>query len=343
MIRYRRQLAAAALLFGFGVVGRVPAGAATDQPISFAGKTIQLYIGFGPGGNYDNWARVIAKHLGKFLPGQPSVVAVNYAGAGSLRLINFMASAAPKDGTVIGLVSREATLSNLFGINNSQADSRSFGWLGTPSTEISTCIAYKGSPVSSVADLKEHTFSVGSTGSGNGTHLYPVALNKFLKLKFKVIDGYPSTSNVFLAMERHEVDGVCEAYDSIMARQPTWISSGTVKVLFQAGLEKEPALGDTPSILDLAPDAESRETLSLLYAGLAIGRPFLTPPGMPAAILKVERDAFDALMKDQTFLDDAKAAKLNPDPHDGAYLDKLFADLYATPRPIIDSVANLMH
>ena len=309
-----------------------------DGNNTFAGKTVQLYIGFGPGGTYDLWARTIARHMGKHLPGQPNVVSKNYEGAGSLRLVSFMAQSAPTDGTLIGVISREASLAHLLKANGAQFDSRKFNWLGTPTTETSICMSNKDAKVKTIADLSTTELTVGGAGVGDGTSFYPTALRGLMKMQFRVINGYASTANIFIAMEQREVDGVCESYSSTMARHPDYIRSGSVNVLFQAALKKEPGLGATPSLMDVAPDAQSKEALELLYAGQSIGRPFLAPAGEPPEIVKMQRDAFDATMRDPDFIEDAKRQKLVLKPETGAYLDQLFTQLYATSESIVERV-----
>jgi tripartite-type tricarboxylate transporter receptor subunit TctC len=173
---------------------------------------------------------------------------------------------------------------------------------------------------------------------GDGTSFYPTALRGLMNMQFRVINGYASTANIFIAMEQGEVDGVCESYSSTMARHPDYIRSGTVNVLFQAALKKEPGLGTTPSLMEIAPDAQSKEALELLYAGQSIGRPFLAPPGEPPEIVKMQRDAFEATMKDADFIDDAKRQKLVLKPESGVYLDELFAQLYATTTSVVERV-----
>ena len=189
--------------------------ATAQTPGAFAGKTVTMYIGFGPGGGYDLWARVIARHIGAHLPGHPTVTPENFQGAGSYRAANFIYNVAPKDGTAMAAIARDAVLGPLTGAPGAQFDATKFSWLGTPAIETNVCIAYHTADVKTVDDLTKKQLVVGDNGPGTGTHSYPLALNAILGTKFKIVGGYPSSADVFLAMERGEVQGICESLDSI--------------------------------------------------------------------------------------------------------------------------------
>lgn len=318
----------------------VPAKA---EDITYAGKTVHMTIGFGPGGGYDLWARTISKTLGKHLPGNPTVVNENMPGAGSYRAANYIYNVAPKDGTVIGAIARDAALGPLTGQPGAKFDPLKLSYLGTPTTETNVCISYKTSKVKTVQDLFKETLTVGSTGPGTGTETYPKVLNAMFKMKFKIIGGYPSSSDVFLAMERGEVDGICESYDSIHTKRPNWIKDKQVNILFQGGAEKNPELPNVPFIGDIFESKQDKQAIDFLYAGQGIGRPYIAPPNMDPARLKVLRDAFAATMKDPEFLADAKKAKLDVEPKTGEQLAALIQKLYSTPKPLIDKIAAIIN
>ncbi|MDB5510401.1 MAG: efflux transporter protein [Hyphomicrobiales bacterium] len=322
------------------VAGAVPAAAQSGE--FFAGKTVSMIIGFGPGGGYDLWGRVVARHIGKHLPGNPTVVPQNMPGAGSYNAAAHIYTIAPKDGTVMGIIARDAPLGPLTGADGARFDPLKMSWLGTPTIETNVCIAMANSPVKSVKDLTEKTLIVGDTGAGTGTRSYPKALNELLGMKFKLISGFPSSSNVFLAMERGEVDGICESLDSVHGKKPDWITDKKVNVIFQGGVEPNPELKDVPFILDLARNEEERQSLKFLYAGQGIGRPFVAPPGLAPERLAMLRKAFDATMKDPEFLAEVKKQKLDLDPHNGEYLEKLVRDIYATPKPVVEKIGALI-
>ena len=315
---------------------------AQSPAVSFAGKNVNLLIGFGAGGGYDTLGRVLADHIGSHLPGHPTVVPQNMPGGGSFRAASFMYNQAPKDGTTIALISRDAALGPLTGQAGALFDATKLSWLGTPLTETNICIANGTAAVKNVQDLKEKILIVGDTGPGTGTHAYPRALNAILGFKFKLVGGYSSTANVFLAMERGELDGICESLDSVEARRPDWISSGAISVLFQGGIKPNATIKDVPFIVDLAQNPQDKQAIEFLYLGQGIGRPFVAPPDLPPAVLATLRGAFDATMKDPAFVDEMNKRKYTLDPESGSELEALIKRAYATPKPIIDRIAGLI-
>jgi tripartite-type tricarboxylate transporter receptor subunit TctC len=323
------------------LLAAAPAPAAA-QPFDFSGKNLHMIIGFGAGGGYDLWARTLARHIGKHLPGNPTVVPQNMPGAGSFIAANHIYSVAPKDGTVIGIIARDAPLGPITGASGARFDATKLSWIGSPTTETNICIRYHTAQVKTVQDLFEKELIIGDTGPGTGTRVYPKALAGILGLKFKLVGGFPASTNVFLAMERGEVEGICESLDSVVNRKPDWIPSGRISVLFQGGTAPSPELKNVPFILDFARNAEDRKALEFLYAGQGIGRPFVAPPDLPADRLKMLRDAFNATMRDPEFLADAKRQKLNVEPVSGEQLASLIGKIYATPPAIVERVGNLV-
>ncbi len=309
---------------------------------SFAGKMVTMYIGFGPGGGYDLWARVVARHIGAHLPGHPTVTPENLQGAGSFRAANFIYNVAPKDGTAMALIARDAVLGPLTGAVGAQFDATKFSWLGTPAIETNICIAYNTAAVKTFDDLTRTELVVGDNGPGTGTHSYPLALNAILGTKFKIVGGYPSSADVFLAMERGEVQGICESLDSVKNRRPDWIPNGTISVLFQGGIRPNPELKNVPFVVDLAQQPDDKQAIEFLYVGQGIGRPFVAPPGLPPDRLKMLRDAFSATLKDADFLAETAHYHLTLDPEDGEQLEALVNKAYATPKPVIDRIAKLI-
>jgi tripartite-type tricarboxylate transporter receptor subunit TctC len=308
---------------------------------SFAAGS-QMIIGFGPGGGYDLWGRTVARHIEKYVPGNPNYVPQNMPGAGSYQAANYIYSIAPKDGTVIGIIARDAALGPLTGAQGARFDATKITWIGTPTTETNVCISYKTAQVKTAQDLFSKELIVGDTGVGTGTHSYPKALAALLGMKFKIIAGFPSSSDVFLAMERGEVDGICESLDSVSGKRPTWLPEKQVNLLFQGGTEPSPDAKDVPLVINMAKTPEQKEAISFLYAGQLIGRPFVAPPGLKADTLKMLRDAFDKTMKDPDFVADAKKQKLQVEPEDGAHLEAVVKKIYATPKPIVDQIGALI-
>jgi tripartite-type tricarboxylate transporter receptor subunit TctC len=337
MIRRLARLAIA--LSGSLALGAAPAGA---QPEPFAGKQVSMIIGFGPGGGYDLWGRTLARHIGRHLPGKPTVVPQNMPGAGSYVAASHIYNAAPKDGTALAIIARDAALGPLSGAPGARFDATRLSWIGSPTKEHNVCIAFHSAPVKSVDQLRSKELILGDTGPGTGTRSYPKVLNDLLGFKFKLVSGFRSSADVFLAMERGEVEGICESLDSVNNRKPDWIANKTVTVLLQAGDRPDPRLPGVPFALDLARNAEERQVLEFTYAGQGIGRPFVAPPDLPPDRLKMLRDAFSMTMKDPEFVADARRSKLDLEPEDGEHLAALIRKIYATPKPIIERVSRLI-
>jgi tripartite-type tricarboxylate transporter receptor subunit TctC len=309
---------------------------------SLAGKNVTMIIGFGPGGGYDAWGRVVARHIGKNLPGNPNVVPQNMPGGGSFNAANHIYTVAPKDGTVLGIIARDAALGPLTGASGARFDPLKITWLGSPTLETNVCISMARAKVKTFKELQESELIIGNTGVGTGTYSYPKALNGIFGTKFKLISGFPSSTDVFLAMERNEVDGICESLDSVIGKRPDWIASKKVNVLFYGGVKPTIDLHGAPYIVDLARNAEEKQALEFLYAGQGIGRPFVAPPDLPADRLKMLRDAFNATMKDKGFIADTAKQKLDVEPEDGEHLEALIRKVYATPKAVVDRIGELI-
>jgi len=329
-------------LLALGWLALAAAGPAAAQPAEPFAKSIALIIGLGPGGNYDLWARTLSHHYGKHLPGSPAVVPQYMPGAGSYIAAGHMAKIAPRDGSVIALISRDAVLGPLTGAAGAQFDARTLSWLGSPTTETNVCIAYRGAAVETAQDLFSKQLIVADTGPGTGTRTYPKVLGALLGMKFKIVGGFRSSADVFLALERGEVEGFCESLDSVRNRRPDWIPSGTVKVLFQGGAAPHHDLKGVPFIPDLARNAEERQIIEFLYAGQGIGRPFIAPPELAPERLKLLRDAFDSTVRDPDFVAEASKSGLAVGPVGGAQLAALVERIYATPKEIVDKVSAMM-
>jgi len=309
---------------------------------TLAGKSVQMIIGFGPGGGYDLWGRVVARYIGRHLPGNPTVVAQNMPGAGSYVAASYLYNIAPKDGTALGIIARDAALGPLSGAPGARFDPTRLSWIGTPTKETNVCIAYNTATVKTVQDLLRTQLIVGDTGPGTGTRSYPKALNELIGTKFKLVGGFPASADVFLAMERGEVEGICESLDSIRIRRPGWIPEKKISLLLQGGAAPDAELKGVPFVLDLARNAEEKQAIEFLYAGQGIGRPFVAPPDMPPDRLKMLRDAFAATMHDPDFIAEVEKSKLDLAPDSGEHLAAWIAKIYATPKPIVDKITALI-
>jgi tripartite-type tricarboxylate transporter receptor subunit TctC len=314
---------------------------AVAQPADmFAGKTINLMIGFGPGGANDVWARVIVRHMPKFLPGNPTMVAQNLPGAGGLRLMNEVYNVSPKDGTVIALINRGIPFEPLLGGANVRFDPLKMNWIGSPDRDITVCAARKDAKVQTMQDLFSKEIIMGASGSGADTAIYPQFLSELLGMKFKVIQGYPGSKEISIAMERGEVEGICLAYESLL-RQPL-VREGKVNILFQAALQPDPRLKGVPIGTDLARSDQDRAALKLFFARVAVGRPIVAPPGMDAERVAVLRKAFDQTMRDPAFLEEAKALMLTVDAIPGQELANIIAETYRTPSDVVKRTSEIL-
>jgi tripartite-type tricarboxylate transporter receptor subunit TctC len=326
-----------------GLAGLLLAGPpAAAQTVDFKGKQIKLLIGFGPGGGYDQYGRIIATHIGKHLPGNPTVVPQNMPAGGSVQAANRIYVQAPKDGTEWGIIARDVIVEPLTKPGQgTMFDATKFSWLGSPDTETNVCIANASSGVTSTKDLFDKQLVLGSTGVGTGTYIYPTVLNGMIHTKFKIIDGYPSSTDVFLAMERHEVDGICESYSSVMRKDAQAIKDGKIVILFWAG-HPLPELKDIPHALSLVTKDEDKQLLEFMYAGQTFARPFVAPPNLPPAIYKVLKDGFAETLKDPQFLADADKQKLELKSVDADEVLEVVKKAYATPKPLIDRMAAIL-
>jgi tripartite-type tricarboxylate transporter receptor subunit TctC len=325
------------------VAGFAWAQPSTAQSVEsfYRGKQVTVFIGFGPGGANDAWARSLARHMGKHIPGNPTVVPQNMPGAGTLKLANHLFAVAPKDGSVFGLVNRGIPLEPLLGNDAGQFDPLKMNWIGSPDKDTTVCAARKDAPVQTMTDLSTKELVVGATGSGADTAIYPEFLAEFLGMKFKTIKGYPGSNEIVLAMERNEVQGICVAYESL-ARQRL-ATEGQLNILLQAALEKDPGVPPgVPLALELARSDAERKALELFLARVALGRPFVAPPGIPPERVEALRRAFASTMADPDFVEETKRLRLTVDPIPGERLAQILAEIYKTPRDVVQRVADTL-
>jgi tripartite-type tricarboxylate transporter receptor subunit TctC len=336
-----RRMLAAALAATIGSLAAPPSAQAQSVEAFYKGKQVSVLIGFGPGGANDAWARSLARHMGKHIPGNPTLVPQNMPGAGTLKLANHLYNLAPKDGTVFGLINRGIPLEPLLGGDATQFDPLKMNWIGSPDKDTTVCAARKDAPVRTMHDLFTKELVVGATGSGADTAIYPEFLAEFLGMKFKTIKGYPGSNEIVLAMERGEVQGICVAYESL-ARQRL-AREGQITILFQAALEKDPSIpGDMPLALELAKSETERRALELFLARVALGRPFVAPPDVPVERVQELRRAFLATMQDPDFVEETKKQRLAVDPIPGDRLAQVIADIYKTPKDVVTRVAETL-
>jgi tripartite-type tricarboxylate transporter receptor subunit TctC len=334
------MLAAMAMAALFGA----PQAQAQDRAAFYKGKTVQVLIGYGAGGGYDLYGRLLARHMGKFIPGEPTLVPQNMAGAGSLKLANYLySSAAPADGTAFGIVGSGVIFDPIFGGKGADYDSRRFKWIGSLQSFVQIAIAWHTSPVKSLEDAQKTEFVVGATGAGSGTNLYPKLLNALFNTKMKIVTGYQGTNEINLAIERGELQGsVGWEWAGLKASKPDWLAEKKVIVFLQLALKPHPDIPDVPMVTDMAPNAKAKQILELSLASPLMGRPFMAPPGVPDARVKTLRTAFDAMLKDKAFKEDADKAKLELIPMTGEEIDALLQKAYASPPEIIEETAQAL-
>jgi tripartite-type tricarboxylate transporter receptor subunit TctC len=313
----------------------------------YAGKQINLLVGSGVGGGYDAYARVVARHWSKFIPGNPPIIVQNMPAAGSLAATNTLANTSPRDGTTIGAVQNHIGVEPLLGItgpiDNIRYDSRTLNWIGSPTKEIPVVVAWSNSPIKTFRDALEREMVVGSSGTATADTVYARIMNEIVGTKFRVIAGYKSNPDLIVAAERGEIMGRAGWFVSgMLATQGQQIAEGKIKVLVQLSFEKHPALPDVPLITDYLSDPEKRAQLAFSLSWLAMGRPYLAPPGVPADRVKLLRDSFMKTMASPEFLAEAKSTGLDVIPMSGEDVQALVNSFYTTPRPIIDRVRSIM-
>lgn len=335
-VRFAMVCGAAALATGFGA----PASA-QDQAIPWKSKPIQMIVGSAPGGGYDAFARTVAPHIGRHLPGQPAIVIQNMPGAGSLLATNHLYNVAPRDGTVIAGLNPQLATEPLVRPDRAKYDPRKLGWIGSTLRETHVALAWHDSPIKTFDDVFKHELIV--AGSGGATDTFPNFLNTLLQTKFKVVSGYKGTREGMLAMERGEATGNGgTTWASLKATQGQWLKEGKVRVILQYGLSKHPELSNVPWIYDYAKTLDDKAAMNLVFARQEFGRPYAGPPGLPPAILALFRKAFDETMKDPAFLAEAEKRKLDLDPITGDEIQKLVDELYTAPPSVVERVKDIL-
>jgi tripartite-type tricarboxylate transporter receptor subunit TctC len=301
----------------------------------YRGKQITLITSASVGGGYDQYARLLAKHMPRFIPGSPSIVVQNMVGAEGIRAANYLYNVAAQDGSVIGGLARNNALARFYDPDNAsvQFDARKFHWLGSPQQEIGLFVVRTEKGAKSLDDLKRIEVTTSSTAHNSPTSIYPRMLNLLYGTKIKVIEGYPGSQESLLALERNEVDGHVSGGSSaaFRARIAPMLKAGAAKVILQMGMARDAEYPDVPTAIEIMPTAEGKQLFEIAFAEQVMGRPFVLPPGVPDDRVKVLRDAFDAALKDPELLEDAKKQKMEIDPVTGAAINALLDRVYAAP------------
>ena len=328
-----------ALAFAALLTGLIPAHAQSVEDF-YKGKSITLAIGFTPGGGYDLYARHLARHMGKFIPGRPTIVPQNMAGAGSLRAANFIYSAAPKDGTAFGTFARTTGLNPLLE-SGATFDGTKFTWLGSVTNDISLCVTWHTSKANTWENFLKYPTNLGGQAPSSEPDIFANLYKNVFGAPIKLVPGYPGTNEITLAMERGEVDGLCGlSWSTIQTRHLQWLKEKKINLLVQASFKKDPEIGNVPLVMDLTKDNEKLQILKLILAAQEMARPFAAPPDIPRDRAAALIAAFDATMKDADYLADAKKSRIDVNPVSGGDIDKLLAELYATPKDVIQKASQ---
>jgi tripartite-type tricarboxylate transporter receptor subunit TctC len=297
---------------------------------------ISMLIGYTSGGGYDSYGRVLARHMGKHIPGNPTITPQNMVGAGSLKLANYLYSVAPKDGTAIGIFGRGIAMEPLIGTTGASFDGRKFSWLGSGSDQVSVCVTWHTSKIKTWDDALTTPFTVGGEGAGADPDMFTVMLKNMFGAKIQLVTGYPGGNEISIALERGEVDGRCGwSWTSVKLAKADWLANKSLNFIVQMSLAKSPELPDVPFVMDFAKTEEQRQILTLVLSRQAMGWPFVAPPGIPEDRKQALRHAFDETMKDPEFLAEAQQRVLDVNPLDGVGIDKLMTELYQTPPEVL--------
>ena len=328
------------LLAVIGVAGACSPAHADDF---YKDKQIKLIIGTGSGGSYDFSGRMVGRHIHRHIPGNPSIVMQNMPGAGSINAANFVYGIAPQDGTVLGAIVQIIPLNHVFDDPGVRFDSGKFQWIGNPSSSVNVYAVWHTAPLKSLDDMFQAPLIFGGT-SRTGSGGADIALaNNVLGTKFQLVTGYKGGAEIDLAIERGEVHGRAgQSWDGWKLTKPDWIKEGKLKVLMQMGLARDKDLKDVPLMTELAKTDEQKMILGLFSDSVALGRPLVFGPGVPADRVKMLRDAFRKTMSDPEFLAEAKKANYAVSPIYGEELQKIVARMLATPAPVIKKAHEAM-
>lgn len=316
-----------------------PASAMTDEEF-YKKNRITIHIGFGVGGGYDYYARALANHMGRHIPGNPKFKAQNRPGAGSMRMTNELYNTLPQDGSAIGMISRGVSMEPLFGNKSAKFDPTKFNWIGSLNNEVSTCVTWHTTGIDTLEKFLHGNVVVGGTGPGADTTIFPKVLNNVAGGNLRLVLGYPSGTAANLAMERGEVQSRCGwSWSSLISVGSQWLKEKKINIILQMSTSKHPELTKmgVPWIMDLAKTERQRKIIGLIFSRQAMGRPIVAPPGVPESRVKILRDAFDATMKDPKFLEEARSRNLPLSPISGAEVQALVTEIMSTPPDIVQA------
>jgi tripartite-type tricarboxylate transporter receptor subunit TctC len=300
----------------------------------FARKTITIYIGYTAGGSYDLYARLIARHLGKHVPGNPTVVAQNMPGAGSMKAANYVYQVAPKDGTALGVIVESAALEQALGNSAAQYDAARFTYVGRVATSNNVFMQWHASKVQSIADSQRVESTLAGTGPGSIAETIPRLFNAIIGTKLRLVSGYPASTEGMLAMERGEVDGASSSWAAVSVTKQNLLKEKKIRIILQTQPERHPDLPDAPTITEYGNTPEDRQVTALYASGSGVGRSLIGPPDIPGERLKALRDAFNAMVRDPDFVADIKKLNVELDPLPGERVQGLITRTLAVPAAV---------
>jgi tripartite-type tricarboxylate transporter receptor subunit TctC len=331
----------AVVAIGFLLTSMATAAAQTDPVADFyKGKTITVYIGVGVGGEYDLQARLIAKYMGRHIPGRPNVVPQNMTGASGLKMLNYLYNQAARDGTAIGMVQNGFPAAQAIARAGIQFDGNKLQWLGTIAPVAETLAIWHTAGVRNIEDARTKEVIIGATARGGITFTYPALMNELLGTKFKIVTGYTGGNEVNIAMERGEVQGRNNSWSSWKVTKQPWLKEKKIYVIAQAGGKASDL--DAPSIEELAKTEADRQLVDLIMSGAALGRPMATTPEVPEPRLRALRAAFLAVMKDPDFVAETEKLNIDVDPVDGEAMQKIVAKVLASPKAVAERAKPLL-
>jgi tripartite-type tricarboxylate transporter receptor subunit TctC len=341
MMRWRFPAVAAAAMLALAL----GASAAPADPVAdfYKGKQINWVLSAGAGGGYAAYALAFATHFSAHIPGNPRIVVQNMPGAGGIRAMLYLQSVAPKDGTTIGLVHSSVPFAPLYGIKGASFDSRQMNWIGSINAAAGICVSWTASGITKWQDLFDKEFIVGGTGAGSQMETMPAMLNKLFGTRIKVISGYKGGNDVYLAMERGEVQGRCGGLiSSIKSTRPDWFPQKKVSVPIQIALERDPEFPDAPALIEFAKDQRTKDILELILAPMGMDRPILAPPGTPPNTVAALRKAFHETMIDPAFIAEADRQHLEIQEVDGDKIAHLLQSTYLLPPDVVKAANEAM-
>jgi tripartite-type tricarboxylate transporter receptor subunit TctC len=309
----------------------------------YRGKQIVMLVASGVGGGYDTYARAFARHVGKYIPGNPAIVPKNLPAAGGLAAANTLYSVSARDGLTIAALTNGVAMDPLFGNPGARFDAQRFNWLGSIGKLQNICATWFASPIRTIEAARSREVTVAAAGPTSNTVIVPNVLNALAGTKFKVVPGYEPGAGMNLAVERGEVEGVCGlSWSTIKASRPDWIFGDKLHVLVQMAFERLPELPDVPSALDLVSDAAARQVLELILSRQEMGRPLAAPPGVATERVAALRAAFDATMRDGEFLAEAQRFRMELDPLTADQIGRILARAYGAPAEVVRRAAALV-